>query len=142
MNSAVKIENNVTPFITPHGDEMVIISKQEYQKLIQFANDAEDAFDLVSAQNALFDIEKGIDEVITWEMSKQLLKGDIHPVRIWRNFRKFNGKNFSKEARISAQYLSDIENFKRDAGLKVYIRMAQVLNVDIDALIPQQLLDK
>lgn len=129
----------VIPFVSPSGDEMVIITKKEYIDFIKKASNAEDAALNAFANEVLQDIANGDDEFIPFEMHEALSVGDVHPVRIWREHRGMTAKQLAEKASITAPYLSDIETEKRNPGVDVLVKLSKVLNTTVDDLIPMHI---
>ncbi|EJM99211.1 helix-turn-helix transcriptional regulator [Phyllobacterium sp. YR531] len=119
------------PFTTPNGDEMVILPRAEYDKLIQASEMAQDvaAFDRFKAKLA-----SGEEELIPAEFAYRILDGE-NPLRVWRQYRKLSAQNLAAKAGISAAYLSEIETGKKDGSLSVMKQLAEILKVSLDDII-------
>ena len=129
-----KQRDNLIPFSTPGGEEMVIIAKEQYQQII------EDAVDAALARRIQEEISNGDGEYLPRDFAMKLLDSDDHPVRLWRIFRGYNAKQLAEMADITPPMLSSIENKKANAGLSVFIKLAKALDVKIDDLIPKDML--
>jgi ribosome-binding protein aMBF1 (putative translation factor) len=62
---------------------------------------------------------------------ERMLRGE-HPVRIWREHRGLGLNALARKARITASYLSAIENRNKPGSIAAYGRLASVLGVTID----------
>ena len=62
----------------------------------------------------------------------ETIASGIHPIKAFREYRKLSQVALAKQAAISRQYLSQIENHERTGTTKVLKAIAQVLNVDLD----------
>lgn len=67
----------------------------------------------------------------------QLLGGE-NPVRVWRQYRGVSLRSLADQARISPSGLSDIETGKSEGRPSVLQRIAAVLGVSLEELIPVQ----
>ena len=124
------VRESVTQYKTPGGEELVIMPRADYEKLI------EDAIDIALARQVQEDVANGDDEYLPAEFVNRLLDGDEHPVKVWREYRGLKQAELAQKAEITAPMLSNIESKKTEAGLRVYIKLAKVLGVDIDDLVP------
>jgi len=123
MNAQI-IEKNGRP-------EWAVIPYAEYQKL----NDAyEDAEDIVDIEKNLRAIKNGDEIAIPSETTFAILEG-TSPIRVWRKYKKIKMNELAKNVGISSAYLSQIENKKRNPTIDTLKKIAQALELDIEALI-------
>jgi len=111
--------------------EWAIIPYDEYQKLQEAYEDAEDIQDI---HNHLRAIQSGKEITIPGEITFAVLEG-ISPIRAWRKNKKIKMKELAKQIGISAAYLSQIENKKRNPTIETLKAIAEALELDIDMLI-------
>lgn len=93
----------------------------------------EDIRDYDAAMTAIVEGE----ELIPAEVVYALLDGE-NRIRVWREYRGLSQAHLAGQAGISAAYLSQIEGGKRDGTAEVLSRIAMILNVSLDDLMPQQ----
>lgn len=121
---------SVASFKTPSGDEMVVISRAEYEALVEAAEMLEDL--------AIYDefkrkLAAGEEEFIPSEFVDRMIDGES-PVRVWRDFRGLSAKDLAAAAGISAAYLSEIETGKKDGSIAALKSIATALKLDLDDL--------
>lgn len=122
--SAQIIEKNGRP-------EWAVIPYPEYQKMQEVYQDAKDIQDI---ENNLRAIREGEEVAIPGEVTFAILEG-INPIRAWRKYKKIKMKDLAEKAGISAAYLSQIENNKRNPTIETLKAIAHFLDVDIEMLI-------
>lgn len=117
---------------TPRGDEMVVISKAEYDALVAAANiraeAEEDADDLAIYDARKAELQAGSVGVLPAEVSMALMKGEtrIKAIRKWRGMSQ---DELASKAEISQGYLSDVENGKRVLATATAAKAALALDV-------------
>ena len=97
-------------------------------------SDAEMAQDLAAYDKAKARLASGEYELVPGDIANRLLDGD-NKVRVWREHRAMPACQLAKEANISASYLSDIQNGKKEGSVSAMKAIAAVLKVDLDDLI-------
>ncbi len=112
---------------TPKGETLVVLSVEEYDKLI-------DAADVASADRVRRNIEDGTDELVPAEFVNRILDGES-PIRVWREFRGLSGKELAGMANISGGYLSEIESGKKEGKVLTLKSIASALKVDLNDLV-------
>lgn len=123
--------NTVVSFKTPNGEDMIVLSKSDYEALLERAELAEDIAAVDAYRKKLAD---GNEEAIPEEFADRLIDGD-NPIRVYRELRGMSAKELAERTSISAAFLSEIENGKKDGGLATLKKIAQVLRVTIDDLV-------
>jgi transcriptional regulator with XRE-family HTH domain len=63
------------------------------------------------------------------------LTGGENPVKVWREHRGLTQQQLAGSAGISVPFLSQIERGKRKASVGVLVKIALILQVDVDDLI-------
>ncbi|WP_370340496.1 helix-turn-helix domain-containing protein [Shinella oryzae] len=122
--------NKVTKFTTPGGEEMVVLARAEYEALVEMAEMLED---VAAYDEAKRRIAEGEDIMVPSEFVDRLIDGES-PVRVWRDFRGMSSKDLAKAVGISAAYLSEIENGKKEGSISVFRSIAKTLRIDLDDL--------
>lgn len=112
--------------------DTVTLSRADFEALTEMLEDAADIEALLQAKAA---IERGEDELIPLELSKAILTGK-NPVLAFRGYRGLSQQTLAREAGISASYLSEIENGRKPGSLDAMIRLAGVLRVPLESLLP------
>ena len=121
--------NHIQTFKAPSGEEMVILTRAEYDALIAAAEDAaEDAADLAIGLARKADIDAGRDAVLPPEVSALVHRGDsrLKAIRKWRGLGQVE---LAETAGIAQGHLSDIENGRRNLTADLATRMAERLDV-------------
>ncbi|WP_349435178.1 helix-turn-helix transcriptional regulator [Pararhizobium sp. A13] len=127
MNSAVS-------FKTPNGEELVLLSKQDYEDLVRQAELAEDLADAETVRDFREKLARGEEELIPLEIVSRLIDGE-NPIRVWREHRGLSAKKLAEMSGISAAYLSELETGKKDGSLSVFKSIATALRLDLDDLV-------
>lgn len=117
--------------IAPDGSELVVVPRDDYDRLVDAAEELEDvaAFDAAMRRRAA-----GEDAAVPFEVVQRLSDGD-NPVRVWREHRGLKVGELAARAGISQPYLSQIEAGKKDGTLKTMAAIARALDVDVDDLV-------
>ncbi len=115
---------------TPGGEKMAVVPLAEYRQLLHSAEELADlrAYDEVARRLAA-----GQDEMLPAQFAERILEGES-AIRVWREFRQISAKELSRQAGISAAYLSQIENGSRAGALPTMKALAQALNLDLSDL--------
>ena len=112
--------------------EMVVLSRTEYDRLIERLEDAED---IVTAKTYEAAKARGETDLLPWEMAKRLRRGE-HPVVVWREHRGLTQKSLAEQAKMTAAQLSEIEKGKKTGSVATLQRLARALDVTVDELLP------
>ena len=117
---------------TRAGEELAILPRDEYDRLVARA---EDSADIGRGAHARGRIAAGEDEAVPFEIAGRLLDGES-PVRVWREYRGLTVTALGAAAGISAAYLSQIERGRREGTLSTMAAIAKALRVGLDDLVP------
>ncbi len=116
---------------TPAGEELVVLSKVEYDALLERAgHDDEDASDL-----ALYDARKAElmtgGAVLSPEVSAAVLRGEsrLKAIRRWRDRTQLY---LEFKTGIGQGYLSDLENGRRAGTPETLAKLASALDVPLE----------
>ncbi len=122
--------NKPNIIITPSGDRMVLIPFEEYERLIEAAEDAADARAIDEIKRRL---ATGEEELIPSEMVDRMIEGE-NKLRVWREHRGMSAKELAEATGLAAAYISQLETGKREGTIETFKKIAAVLRVDIDDL--------
>ncbi|MEQ1900832.1 MAG: helix-turn-helix transcriptional regulator [Devosia sp.] len=114
--------------VTPGGETLVVVPLAEYEALV-------DAADIESANRIKARVTAGLDEVVPAALVYRISDGE-NPVRVWREYRGLAAGDLAAKAGISAAYLSEIETGKKTGGVETLRKLANILKLDIDDLVP------
>jgi DNA-binding Xre family transcriptional regulator len=123
--------NTAVSFKTPNGEEMIVLSRHDYDALLEKAELAEDLATVAEYRKKL---AAGDEEAIPEEFANRLIEGE-NPIRVYRELRGLTGKELAERTGISAAFLSEIETGKKDGGIATLKRVAQELGVMLDDLV-------
>lgn len=123
--------NAPTTFQSPSGDEMVVLSRADYEKLVDAAEMAADVAAYDEFQRAL---AAGEEEFIPFEMVDRMLAGES-PVRVWRQYRGLTLEQLAEKAGTSKGYLSQIESRARVGTVDKLRRIAAALGLTLDDIV-------
>jgi len=111
--------------------EWAIIPYKEFEVIREAIEDAEDIRDIEKNLKA---ISQNKETVIPGEITFTILDG-ANPIRAWREYKKIKLTELAKKVGISASYLSQIENGKRNPTIDTLKLIATSLRVDTELLI-------
>ena len=111
--------------------EWAIIPYKEFVAIQEAIEDAEDIRDIEENLKA---IQQNKELVIPGEITFAILDGG-NPIRVWRKYKKIKLNELAKKVGISASYLSQIENGKRNPTIDRLKLIATALRVDPELLI-------
>ena len=118
---------------TPRGDDIVILSRAEYDALA-FGRRDEDAADAAHANSILADIESGTETLLTSEQADQLLSAKT-PLAFWRKHRGMTQEELSKSIGVAQGFVSEIENGTKTGDVQTLANIAKVLAISLDDLV-------
>jgi DNA-binding XRE family transcriptional regulator len=112
---------------TPSGEEMVVIPRVEYERLLAAAHD-EDADDVAiyDARKAELAGDPGV--VLPAPVSAAMLRGESR-FKALRRWRGVSQSALAAKAGVGQGYLSDIENRRRTGAPETLERLARALDV-------------
>ena len=126
--------NYIQHIKTPAGEELVIISKDEFERLSALASGAaeaaEDAADIAAYDEAMAGLAAGTDTVLPADLSALILssRSRIAAVRKWRGLSQVD---LAAAVDIQQGYLSDLETGRRDGASETIARIATALDVPV-----------
>jgi ribosome-binding protein aMBF1 (putative translation factor) len=114
---------------SPKGDDIVILSRNEYDRLLSAKEDAADA---AVAKRAIARNEETLSEA---EMDELLAVRT--PLAFWRKKRGLTQTDLAKAARIAQGFLSEIESGLKTGDVTVLQRIAVALEISLLELVPE-----
>src|SRR6202171_597539 len=114
---------------SPKGDDIVILSRKEYDRLLAAAN--EDVADAAVAKKAIARNEETLGEA---EVDELLAAGT--PLAFWRKKRGLTQTDLAKAAGIAQGFLSEIESGLKTGDITVLQRIAMALEISLLELVP------
>jgi DNA-binding XRE family transcriptional regulator len=128
-------KSNVQFIRTPGGDDLAVLPRNEYDRLVALAADAqEDVAASRIVRHSMRAVKEGRDVVLPKAVSDRLANGEnaIRVIREWRNM--IQGE-LAVAAGISQNYMSEIENGRRKGPAELQKKLARALGVPLDLLI-------
>jgi DNA-binding XRE family transcriptional regulator len=116
---------------SPKGDDIVILSRREYDRLVVAAN--EDAADAAIAKKAIARDEETLNEA---EMDELLAART--PLAFWRKKRGLTQAKLAKTTGIAQGFLSEIEAGHKTGAVDALRRIASALGVSLDDIASTQ----
>jgi len=115
---------------TASGEELVVLSKAEYDALIaRAAGDDEDEADVAIYDARMAELAAG-NGVLPPEVSAAMLKGD-NRLKAIRKYRALRQGELAAIVGIGQGYLSDLESGRRDGAAETMAKLAHALNVPL-----------
>ncbi|TDR93747.1 helix-turn-helix domain-containing protein [Enterovirga rhinocerotis] len=121
---------NAQTIVTPSGERLVVLAEEDFRKLVEAAEDAEDQAAVSDFQRKL---AAGDEELLPDTMVERILAGE-NRIRIWREHRGLSLTALSGAAGIGQGFLSQIESGQREGSLDTLRKVATVLRVSLDDL--------
>jgi DNA-binding XRE family transcriptional regulator len=117
-------------FIDIGGAEMVLLTKAEFDALLQRIEDAEENAELVAIYDQrMADLKAGYDIVLPVEVSARCRKGESL-LRAVRNWRGLTQAEVAEKAGLTQGYLSDLESGKREGAPATLRKIAEAMGID------------
>ncbi|MCP4625381.1 MAG: helix-turn-helix domain-containing protein [bacterium] len=111
--------------------EWAVIPYKEFEVIQEALEDAEDIRDIEENLKA---IKENKEMLVPGEVTFAILDGG-NPIRIWREYKSIKLNELARKVGISASYLSQIENGKRNPTIDTLKLIAAALGVDPESLI-------
>jgi predicted transcriptional regulator len=119
---------------TKSGDELAVLPKEEYERLKTLAA-SEDAGTARIVRRAKAAIQAGTEILLPKAVVDRLAAGES-PVCVLREWRDLTQTEISFRTDISQSHLSDIESGRRAGTPATLRKIANVLKVPLDLLVP------
>ena len=122
---------NVTRITTPAGEELVLLSRADFDAL-QVA--VEDARDAMAYDKTMAELAAGIQEMLTVEEVEASLSAPT-PLSFWRAKRGLTQKALAKAVGVSQGYISELEAGRRRGEPVLFLRLAKALRLRTEVLV-------
>jgi DNA-binding XRE family transcriptional regulator len=119
---------------TEGGEELAVLPKSEYQRLVGLAED-EDKGTSRLVRRARDALAAG-NEILLPKFVVDRLAERENPIRVLREWRKMTQAELVVRISITQGYLSDLESGKRKGPVALHQKIARALGVPIDLLLP------
>ena len=110
---------------TPGGEELVVLTKADYEALVERQADDE---------AILAAMKTGTIPSVPDDVARRLL-GDEHPVRVWRQVKDLSQKDLADRAGLAQSALSKIEAGDQRGTVDQYTALAKALGLRLDDLV-------
>lgn len=117
--------------------DTVTITRAEYRALLDMRQRLDELEDHLSGAKALADFREDPGSFLPFPMVERLLAGES-PVRIWRERRAMKATELAAATGLTAAYISEIETGKKPGSIDAFRKLARVLSVTIDDLLPPE----
>ncbi|MDI4238345.1 helix-turn-helix transcriptional regulator [Bradyrhizobium sp. Arg237L] len=135
MAKAGTAKSNVQFIRTPGGDDLAVLPRNEYDRLVALAAEAqEDAGTSRIVRNSMRALKEGREVVLPKAVADRLANGD-NAVRVIREWRGMIQGELAVAVGISQNYLSEIETGRRKGPAELQKKFARALAVPVDLLI-------
>ena len=135
MAKAVTAKSNVQFIRTPGGDDLAVLPRNEYDRLVTLAAEAqEDAAASRIVRNSARMLKEGREVVLPKTVADRLANGE-NAVRVVREWRGMIQGELATAVGISQNYLSEIETGRRKGPAELQKKFARALAVPVDLLI-------
>lgn len=120
---------------TPGGDDLAVLPRNEYDRLVTLAAEAqEDVAASRIVRNSARAVKEGREVALPKSVVDRLTEGE-NAVRVIREWRGMKQGELAVAAGISQNYLSEIENGRRKGPAELQKKFARALGVPVDLLI-------
>lgn len=121
--------DNISFIEDSHGKKKaVILSIKAYEEIKERLDELEDI-------NAYQQVKSNIQENFPITIAERLIVGKESKIKIFREYLTHTLTQLVEKLNISATYLSQVENRKREGNVNLYKKISQALDIDIDLLI-------
>jgi DNA-binding XRE family transcriptional regulator len=135
MAKAGTLKSNVQFIHTPGGDDLAVLPRIEYDRLVALAAEAqEDAAASRLVRQSTRALKEGREVVLPKTVADRLANGD-NAVRAIREWRDSTQGDLAAAVGISQNYLSEIETGRRKGPAELQKKLARALGVPMDLLI-------
>jgi DNA-binding XRE family transcriptional regulator len=135
MAKASSAKSNVQFIHTPGGDDLAVLPRSEYDRLVALVAKAqEDAAANRIVRNSARTLKEGREVVLPKAVADRLANGE-NTVRVIREWRDMIQGELAVAVGISQNYLSEIETGRRKGPAELQKKFARALGVPIDLLI-------
>jgi len=112
--------------------EMILVRRDEYDRLCAAAEDLED---LLAYDRAMLALRSGDEELVPEAIADRLIDSES-PLRVYRQWREMTQEDLARQAGVSRVLVAEIERGAKTGSVETLRRLASVLQVTIDDLLP------
>ena len=135
MAKAGTVKSNVQFIRTPGGDDLAILPRVEFDRLLALAAEAkEDGAASRIVRNSMRALKEGREVALPKVVADRLASGE-NAIRVVREWRKMIQGELAVAVGISQNYLSEIETGRRKGPAELQKKFARALGVPTDLLI-------
>jgi DNA-binding XRE family transcriptional regulator len=135
MGKSGTAKSNVQFIRTPGGDDLAVLPRNEYDRLVSLAAEAqEDAAGSRIVRNSMRALKEGREVALPKAVTDRLVNGE-NAVRVIREWRSMIQGELAVAVGISQNYLSEIETGRRKGPAELQKKLARALGVPVDLLI-------
>jgi DNA-binding XRE family transcriptional regulator len=116
---------------SPGGEDMILLSVDEYERLIEAA---EDLRDIEIGERRIRELEIGNSEVLTSTEVDELL-GAKTPLAFWRKKRELTQAALAEATGVAQGFLSEIESGQKPGTAATLKKIADALRLRVDDLL-------
>ncbi len=121
---------------TPGGEELVVLSRADYDALVAAANaHDEDADDVAAYDARKAEFAAGVAERLPPEVSAAMMRGDSL-LKALRNWRDMTQMHLAFRTNLGQGYLSDLESGRRKGTAETLTAIANALDAPPEWLLP------
>lgn len=114
------------------GQQMVLLTKAEFERLQEAAENYADICASVAAQERAASGE----EYIPGELLDRIFAGES-ALKVWREYRGLTQEQLAAKVGKQGSWLAKIENGKLEGGIQVWRKLAAALEVELDDILPE-----
>ncbi len=111
-------------------NEMVTITREEYQRLVAAA---EELADIAAYDRATAALTSGDEELVPSEYADRLIAGES-PVRVYRDLRGMTQVSLSEASGVNRVQIANIESGAKRGSIDTLRKLAYALRVTLDDL--------
>jgi DNA-binding XRE family transcriptional regulator len=135
MAKAGTVKSNVQFIHTPGGDELAVLPRIEYDRLVALSAEVqEDVAASRIVRHSMRALKEGREVALPKIVADRLANGD-NAVRVIREWRGMIQGELAVAVGISQNYLSEIETGRRKGPAELQKKLARALGVPTDLLI-------
>ena len=116
---------------TPAGEAIVILPEDDFERLVDRAEDAADSDTIGRSQTALAQN----DEELLSEADLDALRHAAAPTAFWRHKRGLSENELAARSGVDLQILAAVERGEDARDIRTYRRLATALGITIDDLV-------
>lgn len=120
---------------TPLCEELALLPKPSYEKLMEALEDYED---LKASRDFRAKLSSGEEELIPAEYVDRMLNGE-NKIKVWRDFRGMSAKALADAADIDTFSLRQIERGVSEGSFEIKKKIAEALRVTVNDLVYKEL---